>query len=96
MGGFGPQVYHFLNTPPVVSDARLDGRHASQRLVDAYEVVVEEREGQAILPSSPGVQLVVGIQIARESVSRVRDRVAGIQVSAPFGKIETAWAVIEE
>jgi homocysteine S-methyltransferase len=41
-------------------------------------------------------QLAVGIQIARESVTRVRDRVAGIQVSAPLGNIETAWAVIEE
>ncbi len=39
-------------------------------------------------------QLAVGIQIARESVARVRDRVAGIQVSAPLGKIEAAWAVI--
>ncbi len=40
-------------------------------------------------------QLATGIQIARESVARVRDRVAGIQVSAPMGNIETAWAVIE-
>ena len=39
-------------------------------------------------------QLAVGIEIARESVSRIRDRVAGIQVSAPMGNIETAWAVI--
>ncbi len=46
---------------------------------------VESREGQ----------LAVGIEIARESVDRVRRRVAGIQVSAPFGKIETALAVIE-
>jgi homocysteine S-methyltransferase len=41
-------------------------------------------------------QLAMGIQIARESVARVRDRVAGIQVSAPFGRIETALAVIGE
>jgi homocysteine S-methyltransferase len=41
-------------------------------------------------------QLAVGIQIARESVARVRDRVAGIQVSAPLGNIETAWAVIKD
>ena len=40
-------------------------------------------------------QLATGIQIARESVARVRDRVAGIQVSAPMGNIETAWAVIK-
>ena len=41
-------------------------------------------------------QLAAGIQIARESVARIRDRVAGIQVSAPMGNIETAWAVIRE
>ncbi len=40
-------------------------------------------------------QLNTGVEIARESVDRVRDRVAGIQVSAPFGKIATALAVIE-
>ncbi len=40
-------------------------------------------------------QLKMGVQIARESVDRVRDRVAGIQVSAPFGKLATALAVIE-
>src|SRR5271157_901726 len=41
-------------------------------------------------------QLATGIQIARESVARIRDRVAGIQVSAPMGNIETAWAVIKQ
>ena len=40
-------------------------------------------------------QLKVGVEIARESVERVRDRVVGIQVSAPFGKVATALAVIE-
>jgi methionine synthase / methylenetetrahydrofolate reductase(NADPH) len=40
-------------------------------------------------------QLAMGVEIARESVAHVRDRVAGIQVSAPFGKIATALAVIE-
>jgi methionine synthase / methylenetetrahydrofolate reductase (NADH) len=45
----------------------------------------ESREGQ----------LATGIEIARESVEQVRDRMAGIQVSAPFGRIEIALAVIE-
>lgn len=45
---------------------------------------VESREGQ----------LAMGVEIAREAVARVRDRVAGIQVSAPFGRIDTACAVI--
>ena len=41
-------------------------------------------------------QLAIGIKIARESVARIRDRVSGIQVSAPLGNIETSWAVIEK
>ncbi|MHC4403537.1 MAG: bifunctional homocysteine S-methyltransferase/methylenetetrahydrofolate reductase [Planctomycetota bacterium] len=41
-------------------------------------------------------QLKMGVDVARESVDRVRGRVAGIQVSAPFGKIATALSVIEE
>jgi homocysteine S-methyltransferase len=41
-------------------------------------------------------QLNMGIQIARESVARVRDRIAGIQVSAPFGNIDAAYAVIAD
>jgi methionine synthase I (cobalamin-dependent)/5,10-methylenetetrahydrofolate reductase len=40
-------------------------------------------------------QLAMGVRIAQESVARIHQRVAGIQVSAPFGKIETALAVIE-
>jgi len=40
-------------------------------------------------------QLAMGVTIAQESVRRVHQRVAGIQVSAPFGKIATALAVIE-
>lgn len=44
--------------------------------------------------SSREDQLKMGIEIARESVERVRDRVAGIQVSAPFGKVAVALEVI--
>jgi homocysteine S-methyltransferase len=36
-----------------------------------------------------------GIEIARECVAKVRDRLAGIQVSAPFGNIDTALAVTD-
>lgn len=35
-----------------------------------------------------------GIQIAREAVAAIRDRVAGVQVSAPFGNVKTAAAVV--
>ena len=37
-----------------------------------------------------------GIRIARESVAAIRSRVAGVQVSAPFGNVKTAAAVIAE
>jgi homocysteine S-methyltransferase len=36
-----------------------------------------------------------GIAIAREIVGAIRSRVAGIQVSAPFGNVETALRVLE-
>lgn len=39
-------------------------------------------------------QLKLGVEIAREAVDRIRERVAGIQVSAPFGNVNTALAVI--
>ncbi|MDY0165063.1 MAG: bifunctional homocysteine S-methyltransferase/methylenetetrahydrofolate reductase [Thermoguttaceae bacterium] len=39
-------------------------------------------------------QLKEGVDIARESVACIASRVAGIQVSAPFGKIDLACAVI--
>ncbi len=40
-------------------------------------------------------QLAVGVQIARESIEAIQDLVAGIQVSAPLGKIEIALQVLE-
>ena len=39
-------------------------------------------------------QLAIGIEIARESIDRIRSHVAGVQVSAPFGKVEIAIEVI--
>ena len=36
-----------------------------------------------------------GIAIAKESVEAIRDRIQGIQVSAPFGNVNTAIAVIK-
>ena len=35
-----------------------------------------------------------GIRMAREAVERIRDRAAGVQVSAPFGRVSIAIAVI--
>ncbi|WP_347243784.1 bifunctional homocysteine S-methyltransferase/methylenetetrahydrofolate reductase [Thermogutta sp.] len=39
-------------------------------------------------------QLKMGIEIAQQAIERIRDRVAGVQVSAPFGKIQVALEVI--
>ncbi len=39
-------------------------------------------------------QLAEGIAIAKEAVERIRSRVAGVQVSAPFGRIQAAFDVL--
>jgi homocysteine S-methyltransferase len=36
-----------------------------------------------------------GVAIARETLQRVRDRVAGVQVSAPLGRVDLALQVFE-
>src|SRR5690606_32064868 len=40
--------------------------------------------------------LAEGIAIAREMLAEVRPRVQGVQVSAPFGRVELALEVLEE
>ncbi len=55
------------------------------------EAVLERLAAQ----TSREAQVAVGIEIARESIERIRRHVAGIQVSAPFGKIELALKVLE-
>ena len=57
--------------------------------------IPEETMARMAAYSTKEDQRRTGIEIAREAVIRVRDRVAGIQVSAPFGNIHTALAVIE-
>jgi homocysteine S-methyltransferase len=41
-------------------------------------------------------QLAEGIRIAREAVAALRSRIRGVQVSAPFGNVATALAVLQE
>jgi homocysteine S-methyltransferase len=36
-----------------------------------------------------------GIAIARETLAAIRDRVQGVQISAPFGRVQHAIRVIE-
>lgn len=51
---------------------------------------IMERMGAA---STKEDQRQTGIAIAREAIDAIRDRVAGVQVSAPFGNVNTAIAV---
>ena len=39
-------------------------------------------------------QLAIGIEIARDTLSKIRSRVSGVQVSAPLGNVKTALAVL--
>ena len=52
-----------------------------------------ERMGR---PATKEDQRKVGIEIAREAIAAIRDRVAGVQVSAPFGNVSTAIAVAQD
>jgi len=36
-----------------------------------------------------------GVAIARDAVSKIKDRIAGLQVSAPLGKVEVALQVVD-
>ncbi len=49
---------------------------------------------QAVSKQSKEEQLKVGVEIAREMIEAVRNRVNGVQVSAPFGRVEIAMAVL--
>jgi homocysteine S-methyltransferase len=48
----------------------------------------------AVAKQSKEAQLAVGVEIAREMIAQVRYRVSGIQVSAPFGRIDIVMAVL--
>ena len=47
-------------------------------------------------PATKEEQREVGIQIAREAIAAIRGRVAGAQISAPFGNVNTAIAVMRK
>jgi homocysteine S-methyltransferase len=50
----------------------------------------------AVAKSSKEDQLAVGVEIAREMIAQVRHRVGGIQVSAPFGRVDIVLAVLAD
>jgi homocysteine S-methyltransferase len=43
----------------------------------------------------PEAAVAEGVQIAREAVREIKDRIAGLQVSAPLGRVEVALQVVE-
>ena len=49
----------------------------------------------AVAKSSKEDQLAVGVEIAREMIDRVRQRVGGVQISAPFGRVDIVLAVLK-
>ena len=46
-------------------------------------------------PKTKEEQREVGIEIAREAIASIRGKVAGVQISAPFGNVNTAIAVMK-
>ncbi|MDO5567575.1 MAG: methylenetetrahydrofolate reductase, partial [Planctomycetia bacterium] len=49
---------------------------------------------EAIASQDAASQLALGIEIAQEAIERIRLRVCGVQVSAPFGRIEPALSLL--
>ncbi len=54
-----------------------------KRLLDRMSQATTKEQGR-----------ILGIQIARELVAEIREHVAGFAVSAPFGNVATALAVL--
>ncbi len=52
-------------------------------LLDRMSAATTKEQGRAL-----------GVEIARELVEKVRGQVAGFAVSAPFGNVQTALAVL--
>lgn len=57
-------------------------------------VVTDEIMRRMSEPETGEGQLAVGIKIAQEAIERIRSRVAGVQVSAPFGRVQAAFDVL--
>ena len=59
-------------------------------------VVVPDAIMQRIaVPETKEGQLAVGIEIAREALAEIRPFVAGVELSAPFGNVDTALKVMQ-
>ena len=59
-------------------------------------VVVPDAIMQRIaVPETKEGQLAVGIEIAREALAEIRPYIAGVELSAPFGNVDTALKVLQ-
>ncbi len=59
-------------------------------------VVPDEVMRRMSEPETGEGQLAVGLQIARETLAAIRDRIAGVQISAPLGRVQAAFDVLEK
>ena len=59
-------------------------------------VVVPDHIMQRIaVPETKEGQLAVGIEIAREALAEIRPFIAGVELSAPFGNVDTALKILQ-
>ena len=59
-------------------------------------VVVPDHIMQRIaVPETKEGQLAVGIEIAREALAEIRPFIAGVELSAPFGNVDTALRILQ-
>ncbi|MBR4673177.1 MAG: bifunctional homocysteine S-methyltransferase/methylenetetrahydrofolate reductase [Victivallales bacterium] len=59
-------------------------------------VVVPDSIMKRMADAANDEQLATGIKIAQEAIEAVRARVAGVQVSAPFGRVQVAFDVLQK
>ncbi|MBQ9366146.1 MAG: bifunctional homocysteine S-methyltransferase/methylenetetrahydrofolate reductase [Victivallales bacterium] len=59
-------------------------------------VVVPDAIMKRMAEASNDEQLATGVKIAQEAIEAVRSRVAGVQVSAPFGRVQVAFDVLQK
>ncbi len=99
-------LFRFMDSVPELKDGRIpliagiwplaSYRNAEFMRNEVPGVVVPDSVmARMAAPAAKEDQRQVGIQIAREAVARVKGRVGGVQISAPFGNAATAIAVMK-
>ena len=97
------RFFDLLGDPPIPIIAGVwplvDMRNANFMQNEVPGVVVPDEIMRRMEAASTGTSegmLAVGIEIARETIDRIRDRVAGVQVNAPGGNIDIPLAVLKQ